>query len=135
MKSQPHEPETGVDALWRPHDGVHTTERAMKVAMGRSITGLEMDVVYPTFTVSLTRLSVTQLRFEIKEGEVYASDAVLYEPDATATGHQAINEEVETLLAHLPPTFVFTARRDRPSATTASRGFDGPPVRRMGRLR
>jgi hypothetical protein len=67
MKSQPHEPETGVDALWRLHDGVHTTERAMKVAMGRSLTGLEMDVVYPTFNVSLTLLSVTQLRFEIKE--------------------------------------------------------------------
>jgi hypothetical protein len=79
------------------------------VAMGRSLTGLEMDVVYPTFTVSLTLLSVTQLRFEIKEGEIYASDGVLYEPDATATGHQVINEEVETLLAH-PPPFVFTAQ-------------------------
>ena len=30
--------------------------------------GLEMDVSYPTFQVSLTLLSVTQLRFNIKEG-------------------------------------------------------------------
>ncbi|MEH2613173.1 nuclear transport factor 2 family protein [Bradyrhizobium sp. AZCC 1693] len=30
--------------------------------------GLEMDVSYPTFHVSLTLLSVTQLRFKIKEG-------------------------------------------------------------------
>ena len=42
--------------------------------------------------------------------ELYAPDAVLYEPDATATGHEAINEAVETLLANLPPAFVFTAQ-------------------------
>jgi hypothetical protein len=30
--------------------------------------GLEMDVSYPNFQVSLTLLSVTQLKFEIKEG-------------------------------------------------------------------
>lgn len=30
--------------------------------------GLEMDVSYPTFQVSLTLLSVTQLRFKIEEG-------------------------------------------------------------------
>jgi len=42
--------------------------------------------------------------------EIYAPDAVLYEPDATATGHDAINEAVETLLANLPPAFVFTAQ-------------------------
>ena len=41
---------------------------------------------------------------------IYASDAVLYEPDATATGHDAINEAVDTLLAHLPRDFVFTAQ-------------------------
>jgi hypothetical protein len=42
--------------------------------------------------------------------DIYAPDAVLYEPDATATGHEAINDAVETLLAHLPPAFVFTAQ-------------------------
>jgi hypothetical protein len=42
--------------------------------------------------------------------EIYAPDAVLYEPDASATGHQAINEAVEALLANLPPAFVFTAQ-------------------------
>ena len=42
--------------------------------------------------------------------DIYAPDAVLYEPHATATGHDAINEAVETLLAGLPPEFVFTAQ-------------------------
>jgi hypothetical protein len=42
--------------------------------------------------------------------ELYADDAILYEPpDASATGHAAINQAVEALLARLPPNFVFTA--------------------------
>lgn len=42
--------------------------------------------------------------------ELYASDATLYEPpDASATGHAAINQAVDALLANLPPNFVFTA--------------------------
>jgi hypothetical protein len=42
--------------------------------------------------------------------ELYADDATLYEPpDASATGHAAINQAVEALLANLPPGFVFTA--------------------------
>jgi len=41
--------------------------------------------------------------------ELYAEDAVLYEPDASAKGHAAISETVTTLLAHLPPNFVFSA--------------------------
>jgi hypothetical protein len=42
--------------------------------------------------------------------ELYADDAILYEPpDASATGHAAINQAVEALLANLPPNFVFTA--------------------------
>jgi hypothetical protein len=40
--------------------------------------------------------------------ELYAEDAVLYEPDASATGHAAINQAVEALLSSLPPSFVFT---------------------------
>jgi len=42
--------------------------------------------------------------------ELYASDAVLYEPDSVASGHQAIDQAVETLLTQLPPAFVFTAQ-------------------------
>ena len=42
--------------------------------------------------------------------EIYAPDAVLYEPDVSAAGHQAINDAVETLLANVPPEFVFTAQ-------------------------
>ncbi len=42
--------------------------------------------------------------------DLYADDAVLYEPpDASATGHAAIGKAVETLLSSLPPNFVFTA--------------------------
>jgi hypothetical protein len=41
--------------------------------------------------------------------ELYAEDAVLYEPDASATGHTAINQAVDALLSSLPPNFVFTA--------------------------
>jgi hypothetical protein len=42
--------------------------------------------------------------------ELYADDATLYEPpDALATGHAAINQAVEALLAQMPPNFVFTA--------------------------
>lgn len=41
--------------------------------------------------------------------EIYADDAVLYEPDASAAGHTAISQAVEALLSSLPPNFVFTA--------------------------
>lgn len=42
--------------------------------------------------------------------EIYAPDAVLYEPGTSVTGHQAIGEAVEALLASLPAAFVFTAQ-------------------------
>jgi hypothetical protein len=41
--------------------------------------------------------------------DLYAEDAVLYEPDSLATGHAAINRAVESLLSHLPPTFAFVS--------------------------
>jgi hypothetical protein len=41
--------------------------------------------------------------------ELYADDAVLYEPDASATGHVAIDQAVGALLSSLPPGFVFSA--------------------------
>jgi hypothetical protein len=40
--------------------------------------------------------------------ELYANDATLYEPDAEAKGHAAINRAVEALLSHLPPQFAFS---------------------------
>jgi hypothetical protein len=43
-------------------------EMTIKMSIDRFPIGLEMDVSYPTFQVSLTLLSVTQLRFKIKEG-------------------------------------------------------------------
>ena len=41
--------------------------------------------------------------------QLYAPDATLYEPDAAAKGHAAINQAVEALLSHLPPNFAFSA--------------------------
>ena len=38
--------------------------------------GLEMDVIYPNFKVSLTLLSVTQLKFEIREGPFARTETV-----------------------------------------------------------
>jgi len=43
--------------------------------------------------------------------ELYAEDAVLNEPHATARGHIAIRDAVTALLASLPSDFVFTAIR------------------------
>lgn len=41
--------------------------------------------------------------------ELYADDATLHEPHASATGHAAISQAVQTLLSSLPPNFAFTA--------------------------
>ncbi|ATU92523.1 nuclear transport factor 2 family protein [Phyllobacterium zundukense] len=41
--------------------------------------------------------------------EIYADDAVLHEPHASAAGHAAISRAVDALLSSLPPNFVFTA--------------------------
>lgn len=41
---------------------------------------------------------------------LYANDAVLHEPHASARGHTQINDAVSALLSQLPPAFVFTPR-------------------------
>lgn len=41
---------------------------------------------------------------------LYADDAVLNEPHASAKGHAQINDAVSILLKQLPPNFVFRAR-------------------------
>lgn len=46
------------------------------MSMERFPIGLQMDVSYPNFRVSLTLLSVTQLRFEIKEGPFARTEVV-----------------------------------------------------------
>ena len=45
--------------------------------------------------------------------ELYAEDAVLLRAACLATGHAAISEAVDALLASLPPNFVFTASAGR----------------------
>jgi len=47
-----------------------------EMSMKRFPIGLEMDVSYPNFQVSLTLLSATQLRFEIKEGPFARTETV-----------------------------------------------------------
>jgi hypothetical protein len=42
-------------------------------------------------------------------GELYAENAVLYEPEGVATGHAAINKAVDALLSQMPPGVGFTA--------------------------
>jgi hypothetical protein len=42
-------------------------------------------------------------------GDLYAADAILFEPDGVATGHAAINAAVTALLSSLPPGLAFTA--------------------------
>jgi predicted SnoaL-like aldol condensation-catalyzing enzyme len=46
------------------------------MSLNRFPVGLEMDVSYPRFQVSLTLLSVTQLRFEIKDGPFARTEVV-----------------------------------------------------------
>jgi len=41
--------------------------------------------------------------------DLYAEDAVLFEPHASAEGHAAISDAVTALLQSLPPALVFTA--------------------------
>jgi SnoaL-like domain len=41
--------------------------------------------------------------------ELYLENAVLYEPQSSVMGHDAISEAVTTVLDSLPPNFVFTA--------------------------
>lgn len=48
----------------------------MKVSMHGFPVGLEMDVSYPDFQVSLTLLSATQLKFEIKDGPFARTEIV-----------------------------------------------------------
>ncbi len=42
-------------------------------------------------------------------GELYAHDAVLYEPETSVTGHSSISDTVAALLSSLPPDFAFKA--------------------------
>ncbi|MDR6983466.1 uncharacterized protein (UPF0297 family) [Rheinheimera pacifica] len=43
--------------------------------------------------------------------EIYTETADLYEPHASAKGHNPINDAVTELLSHIPAEFTFTAAR------------------------
>ncbi len=42
--------------------------------------------------------------------DLYAADAVLYEPGQSATGHAEITRAIDALVAGFPPAFAFTAQ-------------------------
>ena len=48
-------------------------------------------------------------RRRIALSELYSEGATLYDPEAVATGWDAISHVIEELLFRLPPNFVFTA--------------------------
>ncbi|MGD0678802.1 MAG: nuclear transport factor 2 family protein [Polyangiaceae bacterium] len=62
-------------------------------------------------------------------GELYSNDAIFYDPEALVTGRQAISKAVDSLLAHFPPDFVFTAAGPAVGHNGAARFFWrlGPP--------
>jgi len=61
--------------------------------------------------------------------ELYAEDATLYDPEAVATGREAISGAVDNLLHRLPPDFVFTVTGRAVGHNGAARLFwrAGPP--------
>jgi hypothetical protein len=65
--------------------------------------------------------------------ELYAPDAVVYEPGSAATGYQAIDEKRSTRCWHISRPPSSSRRGDRRLATTASRVCGGHRGRRAGR--
>jgi hypothetical protein len=62
-------------------------------------------------------------------GELYDGDATLYDPEAVATGREAISKAVDSLLGNFPPDFTFTAAGPVVGHNGAARLFWrlGPP--------
>ena len=71
-------------------------------------------------------------RRRVALSELYSADAVLYDPEAVATGWGAISQAVQDLLQRLPPDFAFTAAGNAVGHNGAARLFwragprDGP---------
>ncbi|WP_199525677.1 MULTISPECIES: nuclear transport factor 2 family protein [unclassified Herbaspirillum] len=61
-------------SLIQPHR--RFMERKIKMSLDRFPVGQEMDVAYPAFNVSLSLLSVKQMKFEIKEGPLAHAEIV-----------------------------------------------------------
>lgn len=63
----------------------------MKISMDRFPVGLEMDVTYPDFQVSLVLVSTSQLKFEIKEGPYARAETVDIKVDPLGNGIFAVS--------------------------------------------
>jgi hypothetical protein len=61
--------------------------------------------------------------------ELYTEDATLYDPETVATGREAISAAIDSLLASLPPDFVFTPAGHAVGHNCVARLFwrAGPP--------
>lgn len=93
----------------------------MTMSMDRFPVGLEMDVSYPDFQVSLTLLSVTQLRFEIKEGPFARAEIVDIHSHAALPGGQFLRM-TGTLAVTRPADRVFDDRPQRNKALDQETG-------------
>lgn len=62
--------------MGRPVNASDLPMESARMTIARFPVGLEMDVSYPNFQVSLTLLSDTQLRFEIKQGPYARTEVV-----------------------------------------------------------
>ena len=65
--------------------------KAPAVSIDHFPIGLEMDVAYPEFQVSLTLLSLTELKFEIKDGPFARSEIVAIQVVALGNGMFAVS--------------------------------------------
>ena len=63
----------------------------MRISMDRFPVGLEMDVTYPDFQVSLVLVSTSQLKFEIKEGPYARAETVDIKVDPLGNGIFAVS--------------------------------------------
>lgn len=77
----------------------------------------EVDALQPVDYNMLMQANLTRVFGERDDDrrlaairELYAADAVLNEPHASAKGHDAISQTVAALLRSLPPNFVFSAQ-------------------------
>lgn len=93
-------------AMFSPDEG--SVQASRRVAKGDADSPIDYDAL---MKANLTRVfgehNVERRMVAIRE--LYAVDAVLNEPHASAQGHDAINNAVTALLAGLPPKFAFAA--------------------------
>ncbi len=77
----------------------------MAISMGQRV--VDLDAVMQANVVRVFSERDSDRR-RAALNELYAEDAILYDPEAVAVGREEISEAVGRLLGSLPPDFVFT---------------------------